>query len=143
MTAAPSTVHALMHDRFNSRDLDGVIACWRDDAVYLDHPRALTVTGGAQFRQWLTGWLTACSDGRLIGIRYLDAGDTSIACFTFTGTNDGPAGELPASGQSIVLPICELFRYDNDATVIGGEIYYDQATVLTQMGAAAASGSRT
>ena len=50
------------------------------------------------------------------------------------GTNDGPLGPFPATGKEWTLPICEMWHFDADGRVVGGEIYYDQVSLLTQLG---------
>jgi len=32
-----------------------------------------------------------------------------------------------------MLPICEMWHFDADGRVVGGEIYYDQVSLLTQL----------
>ena len=80
------------------------------------------------------GWIQ-----RLLGLprsrdaRYTDAGDSVVARFTARGTNDGPLGPFPATGKEWTLPICEMWHFDADGRVVGGEIYYDQVSLLTQL----------
>ena len=50
------------------------------------------------------------------------------------GTNDGPFGPFSASGKEWTLPMCEMWHFDTAGRVVGGEIYYDQASLLTQLG---------
>ena len=46
-------------------------------------------------------------------------------------------GPFPATGKEWALPICELWHFDADGRVVGGEIYYDQVSLLTQLEPAA------
>jgi hypothetical protein len=32
------------------------------------------------------------------------------------------------------LPLCELWHFDADGRVVGGDLYYDQVSLLTQLG---------
>ena len=131
---ASSDTHRQLHDLFNRRDFDGIAARVTADSVYTDHPRGLSVKGPDEFKAWLQGWVGAMSDARITEARYLDAGETSVACFVGRGTNDGPMGPFPASGKVIGFDLCELLTCDADGNVTAGELYYDQATILTQMG---------
>jgi SnoaL-like polyketide cyclase len=63
-----------------------------------------------------------------------------VARFTCGGTNDGPLGPFPATGRQWTLPICEMWHFDADGSVVGGEIYYDQAALLAQLGLLPESG---
>ena len=131
-----SDIHRELHDMFNRRDFEGLRGRFRSDAVYVDHPRAISVKGPDEFVSWLQGWTTAMSDARCDDARYLDAGDTSVARFVGRGRNDGQLGPFPASNQQLAFDLCEVLTYDADGRVTGGELYYDQATILTQMGVA-------
>ena len=57
-----------------------------------------------------------------------------MARFIARGTNDGPVGPFSASGKKWTLPMCEMWHFDTAGRVVGGEIYYDQASLLTQLG---------
>lgn len=126
--------HRQLHDLFNGRDFDGVVKDLTDDFRYRDQPRDLTITGRDGFKEWLGGWSASMSNARVTDGRYLDAGDTSICLFTGQGTNDGQLGPFSPSGKDMSLPFCEVLTYDGDGNVTGGEIYYDQLTMLTQLG---------
>ena len=80
------------------------------------------------------GWIQASSDCQVTDARYTDAGETVVARFTCRGTNDGQLGPFPATGKEWTLPICEMWHFDADGRVIGGEIYYDQVSLLLQLG---------
>lgn len=133
---ASSDIHRELHDMFNRRDFEGLRRRVRADAVYVDHPRGISVKGPDEFVSWLHGWTTAMSDARCDDARYLDAGDTSVALFIGRGHNDGQLGPFPASNRQLAFDLCEILTYDADGMVTGGELYYDQATILTQMGVA-------
>jgi steroid delta-isomerase-like uncharacterized protein len=122
------------HKSWNKRDFQGVV---RDSAlglVYTDHGRSLTLNGRDKFREWTEGWAKAFSDGRITNPKYIDAGDIVVTQFTVEGTNDGPFGSLPPSGRRISLPFCEICQLDKKGRVVSGGCYYDQYTLLTQLG---------
>ena len=66
--------------------------------------------------------------------RYLDAGLTVVCTFAVAGTHDGPLGPFPATGRQFRLPLCELWRFDPSGRVVGGDLYYDQVSLLSQLG---------
>jgi hypothetical protein len=47
------------------------------------------------------------------------------------GTQEGP---FPATGREFALALCELWRFDPSGRVVGGDLYYDQVSLLTQLG---------
>jgi hypothetical protein len=101
---------------------------------WIDQARGSTFTTPQEFTdEFLAGWIEASSDCRVTDARYTDGGDVVVARFIVRGTNDGPLGPFPATGKEWTLPICELWQFDADGRVLGGEIYYDQVSLLTQL----------
>src|SRR5262249_23697874 len=99
-----------------------------------DQARGMTFTTPEEFKNiFLQGWIQASSDCRVTEARYTDGGDVVFARFTAEGTNDGPLGAFPATGKEWTLPICGTWHFDADGRVAGGEIYYDQVSLLTQL----------
>ena len=93
----------------------------------------------SEFKDWVIAWAKAFSDGKITNPRYIDGGDTVIAEFTAEGTNDGPFGSFaPSARASYVLAFCEMCKFDANGRVISGGAYYDQLTLLTQLGHAPA-----
>ncbi len=74
------------------------------------------------------------SDGRITNPEYIDVGDIVVAQFTTEGTNDGPFGSLKATGRRMSLPFCEIVHFDKEGRIVSGACYYDQYTLLTQLG---------
>jgi steroid delta-isomerase-like uncharacterized protein len=122
------------HENWNRRDFPGVVRNAAEDLVYTDNARTLTLSNRDNFREWTQAWAKAFSDGRITNPQYIDAGDTVIAQFTVTGTNDGPLGSKPATGRKMTLPFCEITRFDKEGRMVSGGCYYDQYTLLTQLG---------
>ena len=122
------------HEAFNRQDFDAMVRAYAGSISWTDHPRALTFTTPRQFQdEFLAGWVKAFSDCRVTDAVYLDAGDTAVSRFTATGTHDGPLGPLHATGKAIRVPMCEMWHFDSAGRVIGGDLYYDQVTLLTQL----------
>ncbi len=114
--------------------LPGVIRDSAEGLVYTDHGRNLTLNTRDKFREWTEGWAMAFSDGKITNPKYIDAGDVVVTQFTVEGTNDGPLGSLPPSGRRISLTFCEVCQLDKQGRVVSGGCYYDQYTLLTQLG---------
>jgi len=122
------------HESWNRRDFPGVIRDSTEGLVYTDHGRSLTLKTRDRFREWAEGWAEAFSDGKITDAKYIDGGDVVVTQFTFEGTNDGPLGSLPHSGRRVSLPFCEVCQLDELGRVMSGGCYYDQYTLLTQLG---------
>jgi hypothetical protein len=54
--------------------------------------------------------------------------------FTVEGTNDGLFGSLKPTGRKMSLPFCEICHFDTQGRPDSGTCYYDQYTLLTQLG---------
>jgi steroid delta-isomerase-like uncharacterized protein len=122
------------HESWNRRDFQGVVRDSSENVVYTDHGRSLTLKTREKFREWTEAWAMAFSDGRITNPKYIDAGDVVVTQFTVEGTNDGPLGSLAPSGRRISLPFCEVCQLDKEGRVVSGSCYYDQYTLLTQLG---------
>ena len=122
------------HESWNRRDFQGVIRDSAEGLVYTDHGRSLTLNTRDRFRQWTEAWAKAFSDGKITNPQYIDAGEFVITQFTVEGTNDGPLGSFPPSGRRISLQFCEICQLDKQGRVVSGGCYYDQYTLLTQLG---------
>ncbi len=123
-----------LHRAFNRRDFDGVVSKMAEGFTYRDQARNVTFTGRDGFKEFMQGWADAFSNATVTDPTYLDAGDTVIARFQGRGVNDGALGPLPETGREIDVPFCELMRFDDNGQIASGGIYYDQLTMMTQLG---------
>ncbi len=122
------------HESWNRRDFQGVVRDSAEALVYTDNSRNHTLSTRNQFREWTQDWARAFSDGRITKPQYIDAGDIIITQFVVEGTNDGPFAGMPATGRRITLPFCEICHFNKQGQVVSGGCYYDQYTLLTQLG---------
>jgi hypothetical protein len=135
MTARSIETYRAGHEAFNRRDFDAMTTQYADSIAWTDRARGLTFRTPQEFRDdFLAAWVRASSDIRITDPRYLDAGQTMVCCFTVVGTHDGPLGPFPATGMGFALPLCELWHFDTSGRVVGGDLYYDQVSLLTQLG---------
>jgi SnoaL-like polyketide cyclase len=65
---------------------------------------------------------------------YIDAGDIVVVQFTAVGTNDGPFGSTTPTGRKMSLRFCEICHFDKEGRMLSGGCYYDEYTLLTQLG---------
>jgi SnoaL-like domain len=122
------------HQAFNQRDFEAMTRRYTDTITWIDHAQSRTFKTPQEFRdEFLAGWVRAGSDIRIIDPRYIDAGNTVVCTFTVVGTNNGPLGPFPVSGREFTLPLCEMWHFDSGGRVVGGDLYYDQLSLLTQL----------
>ncbi len=123
------------HQAFNDRDFEAMTSQYADNIRWIDHSQGRTFSTPKEFRDdFLAGWLVPSPDIRITGFRYIDAGQTVVCTFTAVGTHEGPLGPFPATGKEFALPLCEMWHFDSDGRVVGGDLYYDQVSLLTQLG---------
>jgi steroid delta-isomerase-like uncharacterized protein len=127
--------HRAGHEAFNKRDFVAMTNQFAESISWTDHSQGRTFTTPQEFRaDFLPGWVTASSDIKIIDPRYFDAGQTVVCTFGVTGTQDGPFGPFPATGKQFTLPLCELWHFDSRGRVARGDLYYDQVSLLMQLG---------
>jgi steroid delta-isomerase-like uncharacterized protein len=122
------------HQAFNRHDFDAAVSAMTDGCTYRDHPRNVTFTGPGEFKQFMQGWTAAFSNAEVSEPTYIDGGNVVVSQFIGVGKNDGPLGPMPASGKSMRLPFCEIFQFDDQGRIVSGAIYYDQLSMLAQLG---------
>jgi steroid delta-isomerase-like uncharacterized protein len=64
-----------------------------------------------------------------------NADDAVLVEAVVRGTHKGPLRSLPPTGREFELPILSIFMFDGDK-LIGERVYFDQTTVLRQLGIA-------
>ena len=123
------------HEAFNQRDFDAMTKHYAGSITWTDHSQGRTFTTPQEFRDdFLAGWIGASPDIKITGPRYIDAGQTVVCTFTVAGTHRGPLGPFPATGKQFTLPLCEMWHFDSSGQVAAGDLYYDQASLLMQLG---------
>jgi hypothetical protein len=134
---APKNVeaHRAGHAAFNQRDFESMVKQYADRISWTDRARGLTFTNPREFKDvFLAGWVQSSTDIRITDARYIDVGQTVLCTFNVVGTQDGPLGPFPATGKQFTLPLCEMWHFDSSGQVIGGDLYYDQLSLLMQLG---------
>jgi hypothetical protein len=126
--------HRLLHGLFNDRQFDRMAEHLREDLHYSDEPREMSMRSRDAFFDWLRDWTTAFSDARVADAEYLDGGDFTVCRFQARGTQDGQMGPLAPTGERMDLPFCEILHWTSDGLMETGEVYYDQLTLLSQLG---------
>jgi len=127
--------HRAGHEAFNQRDFVAMTNQYAESITWTDHSQGRTFRTPQEFRtEFLTGWVAASSDIKVSDPRYIDAGQTVVCTFTVVGTQDGPLGPFPATGKQFTLQLCEMWHFGSSGRVVGGDLYYDQVSLLMQLG---------
>ena len=135
MAATNTDTYRAGHEAFNQRDFEAMTRRYADSITWTDRAQGRTFTTPQEFRDaFLAGWVGASPDIRIIDAHYMDAGRTVVSTFSVVGTQDGQLGPFPATGKGFTLPLCEMWHFDSGGRVVGGDLYYDQVSLLTQLG---------
>jgi steroid delta-isomerase-like uncharacterized protein len=119
----------------NRGDLDALAELFAPDAVTIDRARGLTFHGRQGIKTFKGDLRRAFPD--LVGVSQhtIDAGDTVIVQEQATGTHQGPLGPLGPTGNAMSLLVCAVFQFGTDGLVSSADFYWDQLTLLQQLGA--------
>ena len=123
-----------LFDAWEKRDFDTFGAQLAGDVSFNDAPRGQIVNGQANVRDWYASWATAFPDAVAGATVVAESGDTVAIEGLFAGTNTGDFGPLAATGRSVSLPWANVLRFDSDGRIIAGSAYYDQLTIMIQLG---------
>jgi len=135
MESSNVETHRAGHEAFNRRDFVAMTSQYADSIAWTDHAQGRTFRTPQEFRaDFLPAWVATSADIKVTDTRYIDAGQTVLSTFTVVGTHDGPLGPFPATGKEFRLPLCEMWHFDSTGRVVGGDIYYDQVSLLMQLG---------
>jgi len=120
----------------NDKDFSDAAEVFSADVV-TQAPGSGPMSGIEPFVAYGLAFLRAFPDGRITRDRVVEAGDRIVVEGRFTGTNTGPlqtpAGEVPPTGRTLVLPFADSFRVA-DGRIAEHSIYFDTAGMLAQLG---------
>lgn len=124
------------YDRFGKGDLAGAVAMFAA-TVQITDPGLGRVEGLDALRSYLVGLKEWVPDAQAVVERIFVMEDTVIVEGRFTGTSMGTiAGDgegRPSSGAKIDLAFADFARVHDDR-IVEYRTYYDQVSLLTQLG---------
>jgi predicted ester cyclase len=85
-------------------------------------------------KDWYASWATAFPDAVAGATVVCASGDAVAVEGLFEGTNTGDFGPLPATGKSVSLRWANVLRFDGAGRVVAGSAYYDQLTIMIELG---------
>jgi steroid delta-isomerase-like uncharacterized protein len=120
-------------EAWEKRDFDAIVQNMVDDVV-VNAPGPVIVNGKAAVKDWYASWATACPDG-VAGATCVGAtSDTAVMEGIYAGTNTGAFGPFTATGCTVSLPWTNVYRFDSAGKIANVNAYFDQVTLLTQLG---------
>ena len=126
-----------LHEAWNERNFDEIAEAAAPDST-------ITIVGsGDRFegvegsRAYNTMWADAFPDGRVTVDRVIASGDYVVVEFTGRGTHTGTLvtsmGEIPATGRSLTLQLCDVMEF-KDGKVRSQTTYFDSGSMMAQLG---------
>lgn len=106
-----------------------------------EHPRYELIATGeiydgeADVRRYYAESRTAFPDQRNEVVALHHADDAVVVEFVLLGTHLGPLRGLPPTGREFRCRMTALFLFEDDR-LVGERVYFDQATILRQLGLA-------
>lgn len=124
-------------DAWNARDWAAARAAYLDDAVMEVPGTGERFEGADAIVAVEQAWARAFPDGRITIDHVTVAGDTVVVEYTGRGTHTGPLqgpdGEIPPTGRSGQLGLCDVLTL-RDGRIQSVREYYDTFALLTQLG---------
>jgi steroid delta-isomerase-like uncharacterized protein len=126
-----------LYDNWNERQFDKIAELMAPDGEIVlvgSDTRFRGPSGAIEFSQM---WAGGFPDGRVKIDNVIASGDHVVVQYTGTGTQTGPlkspTGEIPATGRSITLDLCDIHEI-RDGTIRRVQSYFDSASMLMQLG---------
>jgi steroid delta-isomerase-like uncharacterized protein len=125
------------YEHWNNRKFDQVaelMAAEGEIVLVGSDTRLRGPSGAVEFsRMWADGF----PDGKVQIDNVIASGDHVVVQFTGRGTQTGtlrsPGAEIPATGRSVTLNLCDVHEIRN-GEIRSMQSYFDSASLLTQLG---------
>jgi steroid delta-isomerase-like uncharacterized protein len=115
-------------------DMEGTLATLTEDCLFEDVPTGEMHRGREAVRAYYGKWWRSFRNVPSGSRRHIAAPDLLIVETRFVGKHEGEFNGVAASGRPIDLPVA-IFVSFRDGLMSGERFYYDQRTLMSQIGA--------
>ena len=126
-----------LHEAWNERNFDELAEAVTPDSTITIVGSGDTFEGAEGSRAYNTMWADGFPDGRVTVDRVISSGDYVVVEFTGRGTHTGKLvtsmGEIPATGRSLTLQLCDVMEF-KDGKVRSQKTYFDSGSMMAQLG---------
>jgi steroid delta-isomerase-like uncharacterized protein len=126
-----------LHEAWNDRNFDEIAEATAPDSTITIVGSGDTFEGADGSRAYNTMWADAFPDGKVTVDRVIASGDHVVVEFTGRGTHTGTLvtsmGEIPATGRSLTLQLCDVMEF-KDGKVRSQTTYFDSGSMMAQLG---------
>lgn len=126
-----SLVRRFFEEGFNGRNLDLI-----DELIaseYVNHNMPAPAPGPDGFKRVITGFISAFPDMRITIEDVVSEGDRVATRGTWTGTHDGEFNGIPATGRSVAISYCDIWRIEN-GRFVENWVQMDMVGLMGQLG---------
>jgi steroid delta-isomerase-like uncharacterized protein len=126
-----------VHEAWNERNFDEIAEATAPDATITIVGSGDTFEGVDGARAYNEMWANGFPDGRVTIDRVIASGDYVVVEFTGRGSHTGTLmtsmGEIPATGRSMTLQLCDVMEFKN-GKVRSQKAYFDTGSMMAQLG---------
>jgi steroid delta-isomerase-like uncharacterized protein len=126
-----------LHEAWNERRFDEMAEATAPDATITIVGSGDTFEGSECSRAYNTMWADGFPDGKVTVDRVIASGDYVVVEFTGRGTHTGTLvtsmGDIPATGRSLTLQLCDVMEF-KDGKVQSQTTYFDSGSMMAQLG---------
>ena len=126
-----------LHEAWNERNFDEMAEATSPDATITIVGSGDTFEGIEGSRAYNTMWADGFPDGTVTVDRVIASGDYAVVELTGRGTHTGTLvtsmGDIPATGRSMTLQLCDVMEF-KDGKVQSQKTYFDTGSMMAQLG---------
>ena len=126
-----------LHEAWNERNFDEMAEAAAPDSMITIVGSGDTFEGPDGSRAYNTMWADGFPDGKVTIDRVIASGDHVVVEFTGRGTHTGTLatsmGDIPATGRSMTLQLCDVMEF-KDGKVQSQTTYFDTGSMMAQLG---------
>lgn len=135
-----------LYEAWNERNFDEMAAAAAPDGLITVVGTGDTFRGPEGSRQFGKMWADGFPDGAVTVDRVVSSGDLVVVEYTGRGTHTGTLatsmGDIPATGRSMTLELCDVTEFKN-GKVQSQRTYFDTGSMMAQLGLSAGQAAST
>lgn len=135
--ANEAVARRIIEEGFSQGNVDVVDEVSSPEWVSHDPADEADIVGAEAHKQRMLGYRTAMSDLQVTVEDCFGAGDKVCIRWRARGTNDGPLGEMPATGNSVDITGNSIDHFDADGKIVETWDNWDNAGFMAQLGTGA------
>ena len=141
-----ATLARSLYEAWNERNFDEMAEATAPDGTITIIGSGDTFEGPEGSRKFGTMWADGFPDGMVTVDRVIASGDHVVVEYTGRGTHTGTLstgmGDLPATGRSMTIQLCDVLEF-KDGKVLSQRTYFDTGSMMAQLGLGAGQAAST